>query len=153
MRLMLRRKLYEEPIKLIKKFQERFVSKGYLEEDLTKGPETAQYSIIEDLVSSFVSLRHKSNEDDFYIQVAKNWVNDLYSSNHKISLFLVIFYVFMLLSVFLSFDVLPGEIILLGLFLLPIFGFISAIGGRGWKRLILVLINILFFVYSIIIVV
>ncbi|MYL39800.1 hypothetical protein [Halobacillus litoralis] len=154
MRLMLKRNMYKEPIKVIEKFRERFISKGYLNDDLSKGPETPKYSIIDSLVSAFESLRYYRNEDDFYLQVAKQWVGDLYSSNHKISSFFVIVYGLILLTVFInqSFITIPGEMMFIGLFVLPLLGFISAIGGRGWKRLMLMSINILVFAYSIIIV-
>ncbi|MCA0987372.1 hypothetical protein [Guptibacillus algicola] len=154
-RLMLKKKIYKEPTNIMKNFQMRFVNKGYLNEDLTKGAESAPYSIIQELVHSFVSLRQFRNEEDFYIQVAKNWVNDLYSSNHKISLLFLILYVALIGTVFLNqyVEVISGGLWLIGIFLSPIIGFIIALGGKGWKRLGLVFTHLFLLTYSIIVIV
>lgn len=153
-RLLLKIKMYKEPKNIMRTFHSRFVDKGFLNDDLTKGTNSSHQSIIQDLVHSFVSMRHYRNQEGFYIQVAKDWVQDLHSTNHRFSILFVIAYLLLLSSAFVNhyIEVIPGGLWLYGIFLLPIIGFVIALGGRGWKRWSLLLAHLLLFTYSIAIV-
>ncbi|MEC5425771.1 hypothetical protein QGM71_20090 [Virgibacillus sp. C22-A2] len=64
----------------------------YLREDLTKGPNTAKIKNGKRLISAFVANRNNKDEDDFYIQVAKEWVRGYEKKFHSASLIFIIFF-------------------------------------------------------------
>ncbi|WP_226036197.1 hypothetical protein [Aquibacillus saliphilus] len=60
---------------IMQTYQENLIKHNQLNEDLTAGPVLARNKLSKKLIASFTLMRHKQHEDDFYLQVAKEWVN------------------------------------------------------------------------------
>ncbi|WP_303447967.1 hypothetical protein [Oceanobacillus profundus] len=127
---------------------ENLIKNKYLREDLTEGSNTAKIKNGKRLISAFVVNRDKKDEDDFYIQVAKEWVKGYEKKFHRASLiFIVLFLLWWASGIFLNQYIsnITGLIFLLGVFLFPIFGFLVAGLGKGCKKWLLAAINVFCF--------
>ena len=139
---------YEDVNSIMGNGLENLIKNKYLQEDLTKGPNTAKIKNGKRLISAFVANRNKKDEDEFYIQVAKEWVKGYEKKFHSVSLiFIILFLLWWASGIFLNQYIsnITGLIFLLGIFLFPIFGFIFAGFGKGWKKWLLAAINVFCF--------
>lgn len=139
---------YEDVNSIMKNGLENLIKNKYLREDLTKGSNTPKIENGKSLISAFVAKRNKKDEDDFYIQVAKEWVKGYEKKFHSASLIFIIFFLLWWFSgIFLNqyINNITGFIFLLGIFLFPIFGLVFAGLGKGRKRWILLSVNVLCF--------
>ncbi|MFD0954645.1 hypothetical protein [Virgibacillus natechei] len=63
-----------ETEQMMKTYHEALVDNNQLNEDLTEASVPAQNKLSKQLIESFVELRDHRNEEGFYTQVAKHWV-------------------------------------------------------------------------------
>ncbi|WP_339229048.1 hypothetical protein NSQ77_04345 [Oceanobacillus sp. FSL K6-2867] len=59
---------------LMKNYHRILVENNQLHEDLTKGSVEGKNKLSKQLIDSFVELREQRHDEDFYTQVANQWV-------------------------------------------------------------------------------
>ncbi|MDV2582792.1 hypothetical protein [Alkalibacillus haloalkaliphilus] len=141
-------KSYEDVNSLMKNLLNSLVRSKNLNDDITVGPEIVNSKSGRKLVSVFVANRNKSNEDDFYVQVAKEWIEGYEKKFHRISIIFIILFILLWFSgIFLNQYIsnVYGLIFVLGLFLFPVFGFVFAGLGKGGEKWLLIVVNVLCF--------
>lgn len=63
-----------ESEEVMKNYYRALVENNQLNEDLTKGSVEGKNKLSKQLIDSFVELREHQHDEDFYTQVAKQWV-------------------------------------------------------------------------------
>ncbi|WP_411954381.1 hypothetical protein ACKXGF_00140 [Alkalibacillus sp. S2W] len=127
----------------MKTFEEQLIEKKYLTPHLTEGPKRVKSKSSIKLMDAFITNRF-AKEDDFYMQVARTWVEGYEKKLHKSSLlisflFVMLWLIFIFLNQYMT-TIIEGIYYLI-LFFLPIIGFFIALMGRGWKIAGLTMLN------------
>ncbi|NIK12752.1 hypothetical protein FHR85_002167 [Alkalibacillus almallahensis] len=128
----------------MKTFEEQLIEKKYLAPHLTEGPKRVKSKSSIKLMDAFITNRFAKEEDDFYTQVARTWVEGYEKKLHKSSLLIsFLFVIFWLFFIFLNqyMTTIIEDIYYLILFFLPIVGFFIALLGRGWRSAGLTMLN------------
>lgn len=137
-------RVYEDVNSIMENILKNLIKNNNLLEDLTEGPKIAETKNGKRLISSFIANRNKKDEDDYYIQVAKEWVKGYEKKFHRaFLLFIILFLLWWLSGIFLNQYIsnITGIIFLLGIFLFPIFGLVFAGLGKGRQKWILIAVN------------
>ncbi|UOQ92147.1 hypothetical protein MUO14_16840 [Halobacillus shinanisalinarum] len=137
---------FEEVNDIMQKFQTNLITNQQLTVDLTEGPVPGRNKNSRRLITAFESNRDKREEENFYVKVARDWVSDLTRKRHRTALACIIIFLGLYLSgLFLNQYISgwSGAVILCGMFVCPILGFFSAALGRGWKKWVLLSVNLL----------
>lgn len=148
---------FKEIGNLMKRIESNLVTNKQLNEDLTKGPVNGRTKSSRTLISAFVTHREmkEEEEENFYLQVARDWAGVLTRRRHRLSLICIIFYlVFYIGSIFFHHYISgwSGLVWIMVLFLAPLIGVFSAAWGKGWKKWVLLLVNLYLFSVTIMIV-
>lgn len=129
-------------------YRDSLIKNQQLNEDFTEGPVPAQSKNGHRLIAAFVHHKHQHNEEDVYINIAREWIEGYENKFHRISLLCVLLFVLWWISALLFTPYISGWIgwiFLNGLFFFPLFGFLSALFGKGWKRWSLAAVHLLLF--------
>ncbi|MFC4559603.1 hypothetical protein ACFO3D_15500 [Virgibacillus kekensis] len=142
--------VFEDIQNLMKRGQRTFIDSHQLNEDLTKGPVAGPNRSTRKLINAFVTNRYilEEDEQEFYLHVAKEWVGGIIKSYH-VSLIFAILFIVTYLSTFFLHPYISGWIGLFWIIILllsPFISLFSAFWVKGWKKWVLISLNIFFFI-------
>ena len=142
-----KKNVHQDVKNLMEKIEIALIKGDYLRKDLTKGQMEGPTKSSRILINAYTSNREmlEINEPDFYLQVAKDWASVLFKRRHRRSLICIIVFLVTYLSAFVLHEYISGWIGALWLMILffsPILGILSVVLGKGWKKWLLILVNI-----------
>ncbi|GAB3790248.1 hypothetical protein [Virgibacillus kimchii] len=132
---------------ILKQYEDNLVQYHNLNDDLSRGKITAQSKNGQRLVSAFDANHGNKDEEDFYFRVAEDWVSGFGKKLQQLSfLFILLFLIWYAAGLFLEQYIggFLGSLFIFGLILIPLFGFLFASMGKGWKKYIFIALHILF---------
>lgn len=139
---------FKEIANFMERLESNLVINNQLNEDLTEGPVLGRTKSSRTLINAFVTHREMKEDENFYIQVARDWASILTRKRHRRALIcIILFLIFYLGGIFFHHYISgwSGFVWLTVLFLAPLIGMFSAILGNGWKKWILLLGNLFLF--------
>ncbi|WP_404457656.1 hypothetical protein [Oceanobacillus kapialis] len=110
------------------------------------------------LINAFTkSHKHSGKEDYYYVQVAKDWLAGYEKRFHRISIACISLFLLLWLGPH-AFGIIHisgiwAILYFIGLFFSPILGLLISLYGKGWKRWLLALVNVMLIIIFIIIMV
>lgn len=131
---------------IMKQYEDNLVRYNNLNDDLSSGQVTAQSRNGKRLVSAFDANHDSREADDFYFRVAEDWVKGFGKKLQQLSLlFFLLFLVWFASGLFLDQYIsgFLGSLFILGIILIPLFGFLFASMGSRRKKYILIALHLL----------
>ncbi|MEK4564117.1 hypothetical protein MKX54_05475 [Alkalihalobacillus sp. FSL R5-0424] len=128
----------------MKSYYESLIKKNLLTKDGYRGQITRKGRNLNRLIDAFVQERERKDEQTFFLDVATVWVEGRTKIPHAISLASFVIFLLQYVSIFVVGNVsgILAIIYLIGFLCLPIIGIFSAILGFGWRKILLLVGNI-----------
>ncbi|MBA2176148.1 hypothetical protein H0266_14725 [Halobacillus locisalis] len=137
----------------MKRVEQSLLDAGTMTPDYEEGDVQPGSKMGKRLRDAFVANRSQGGNEGFYQHVARSLVEENGGVYAKISLFFVVAFAFLwggirlYVAYFESISGILAILVFLGLFAAPILGFFSGMVVPGWKKYVLMLVNVALLIF------